>query len=146
MAPQPASDQRAGAEVYNRSEICRQKSLELLAELGLPIGLFPIEELEEFGYVRETGFVWLKQKKKTEHLFKKIGKVVQYGEEISCYVEQHKMKKVTGVKSKELLLWITVSEMSINDASSGKIYFKSAAGIGKSFPASAFETEEHGNR
>lgn len=96
--------------------------------------------------MREAGFVWLKQKKKTEHLFKKIGKVVQYGEEISCYVEQHKMKKVTGVKSKELLLWITVSEMSINDASSGKIYFKSAAGIGKSFPASAFETEEHGNR
>lgn len=141
MASQPASDQKAGAEIYNRSEICRQKSLELFAELGLPKGLLPIEELEEFGYVRETGFVWLKQKKKSEYLFKNIGKVVQYGKEISCYVEHHKMKKVTGVKSKELILWITVSEMSIDDASSGKVYFKSAAGIGKSFPASAFETE-----
>jgi hypothetical protein len=39
-------------------------------------------------------FVWLKQKKMIKHQFKKIGKMVQYGAEISAYVKQHKMKKV----------------------------------------------------
>lgn len=146
MALQLSSDQRAQAEIYHGSEICKQKSMELLAELGLPKGLLPLEELEETGYVKETGFVWLKQKKKTEHRFKKIGKMVQYGEEITAYVEKYKMKKLTGVKSKELILWITISEISIDDPSSGKIYFKSATGIGKSFPVSAFEIEVKGNK
>jgi len=146
MALQLASDQRAGAEIYHGSEICKQKSMELLAEVGLPKSLLPLEEIEECGYVRETGFVWLKQKKKREHQFKKIGKTVQYGAEISAYVEQHRMKKLTGVKSKELFLWITISEISIDDPSSGKIYFKSSTGVGKTFPASAFEIEENGNK
>lgn len=145
MALQLGNDQRAGAEIYHGSEMCKQKSMELLAELGLPKGLLPLEELEETGYVKETGFVWLKQKKKTEHQFKKIGKMVQYGAEITAYVEKYKMKKLTGVKSKELILWITISEISIDDPSSGKIYFKSATGIGKSFPVSAFEIEVKGN-
>nr|ABK22777.1 unknown [Picea sitchensis] len=146
MALQVANDQRAGAEIYHGSEICKQKSKELLADIGLPTGLLPLDELEETGYVKETGFVWLKQKKKTEHQFKKIGKMVQYGTEITAYVEQRKMKKLTGVKSKELFLWITICEISIDDPSSGKIYFKSSTGVGKTFPASAFEIEENGNK
>jgi len=73
--------------------------------------------------------------------------LVQYGPEISAYVEQHKMKKVIGVKSKELLVWITISEISIDDQSNDKIYFKSAvAGIKKSFPVGAFEIEENDNQ
>lgn len=146
MALQVANDQRSGAEIFHGTEICKQKSMDLLADMGLPKGLLSLEDLEETGYVKETGFVWLKQKKKTEHYFKKIGKMVQYGTEITAYVEQRKMKKLTGVKSKELLLWITISEISIDDSSSGKIYFKSATGIGKSFPTSAFEIEENGNK
>jgi len=147
MALQLDNDQqRAGAEIHHGSESCKQKSMELLADIGLPKGLLPLEELEECGYVKETGFVWLKQKKKTEHRFKKIGKMVQYGTEITAYIEQHKMKKLTGVKTKELFLWITISEISIDVTSSDKVYFKSAAGVGKSFPASAFEVEEKGSK
>jgi hypothetical protein len=48
--------------------------MELPEEVGLPKGLLPIEEVEEYGCVRETSFVWLK---KIEHQFKKIGKVVR---------------------------------------------------------------------
>ena len=140
-------DQKAGAEIYHGSEICKQKGLELLEQVGLPKGLILLDELEECGYVRETGFVWLKRNKKIEHEFKTIGKLVQYGAEISGYVEQQKMKKVSGVKSKELLVWITISEISIDDPSSGKICFKSAiAGIKKSFPVGAFEIAENENK
>lgn len=42
--------------------------------MGLPNGLLPLKDMEECGYVKETGFVWLKQKKKTEHKFEKIDK------------------------------------------------------------------------
>ena len=63
-------------------------------------------------------FVWLKQKKMIKHQFKKIGKMVQYGVEISSYVKQYKMKKVIRVKRKGLLLWIIIFVMSIDDPSS----------------------------
>ncbi|GLJ17659.1 hypothetical protein SUGI_0307760 [Cryptomeria japonica] len=142
MAMQVAGDQRAGAEVYYGSEACKAKSVELLELMGLPKGLLPLEELEESGYVKETGYVWLKQKKKVDHRFKKIGKTVSYAPEITAYVEKHKMKKLTGVKSKEILLWVTICEISIDENSSEKIYFKSSTGIGRSFPVSAFELEE----
>jgi hypothetical protein len=65
--------------------------------------------------VRETRFVWLKKKKMIKHQFKKIGKMVQYGVEISSYVKQYKMKKVIRVKRKGLLLWIIIFVMSIDD-------------------------------
>ena len=91
-------------------------------------------------------FVWLKLKKNIEHQFKKIGKMVQYGAEITSYVEKHKMKKLTRVKRKELLLWITIFEISIDYPSNGKIYFKSSYGIGKSFPVNSFEIEKNGKK
>ncbi|KAH9301102.1 hypothetical protein KI387_012685, partial [Taxus chinensis] len=135
-------DERSGGEVYYDPEMCYQKSLELLEEMGLPNGLLPLKDLEESGYVKETGFVWLKQKQPFEYYNKKIGKTVVYGTELTAYIEKHKMKKMTGVKTKELLLWIHITEMSINDASSKKIYFKSSLGIGKSFPIEAFQLED----
>ena len=142
-----SDDQKAGAEIYHGSEICKQKGLELLGQVGLPKGLILLDDLEECGYVRETGFVWLKRNKKIEHQFKTIGKQVQYGAEISGYVEQQKMKKVNGVKSKELLVWITISEISIDDPSSGNICFKSVlAVIKKSFCVGAFEIAEDENK
>ncbi|KAL9689396.1 hypothetical protein QQ045_009781 [Rhodiola kirilowii] len=45
-------------------------------------------------------------------------------------------KKLKGVKAKELMLWPPVSEIIDND--SGKLDFKSLAGITKTFPAEAF--------
>ncbi|GFZ07242.1 hypothetical protein Acr_19g0001790 [Actinidia rufa] len=55
---------KSKAEVYHGNGICQEKSKELLKEMGLPNGLLPLEDMEECGYVRETGFVWLRQKKK----------------------------------------------------------------------------------
>lgn len=135
-------DERSGADVVYGAEMCYKKALDLLAEMDLPNGLLPLKDLDESGYIKETGFVWLKQKKPVEYYNKKIKRIVVYGTEITAYVEKHKMKKMTGVRCKELFMWINLTEMSIADASSQKIYFKSSFGVGKSFPINAFELED----
>ena len=118
------------------------KSMELLEKVHLPRGLLPLNDLEEVGYNRETGFVWLKQKKRTDHSFKKIGRLVSYAPDVTAFVEDRRMKKMTGVKSKELLIWVTLCDMYIDDPASGKITFKTPTGLYRSFPVSAFEPEE----
>ncbi|KAD2394319.1 hypothetical protein E3N88_41296 [Mikania micrantha] len=51
--------------------------------------------------------------------------LVQYAAEVTAVVEKFKIKKLTGVKSKELLLWITLSEIGVDDPPTGKITFNS---------------------
>ncbi|XP_028779447.1 uncharacterized protein LOC114735849 [Neltuma alba] len=135
-------DLKAKAEVYNGDELCQEKSKFLLKEIGLPNGLLPLKDMEECGYVKETGFVWLKQKKSTTHKFEKIGKLVSYAPEVTAQVEHGKIKKLNGVKTKELLVWITLSDIFVDDPPTGKITFKTPAGLFRSFPVSAFEIEE----
>ncbi|KAL0903931.1 hypothetical protein M5K25_025994 [Dendrobium thyrsiflorum] len=132
---------RENAEIYHGAELCSKKSIELLEQIHLPRGLLPLNELEEVGHNHETGFVWLKQKKRTDHTFKKIGRLVSYAPEVTAFVEDGRMKKITGVKSKEILIWVTLCDMYIDDHASGKITFKTPAGLSRSFPVSAFELE-----
>lgn len=133
---------RAKAEIYHGDELCQEKSKLLLKEIGLPNGLLPLKDMEECGYVRETGFVWMRQKKSHTHKFEKIGKLVSYAPEVTATVETNKIKKLTGVKTKELLVWITLSDIYVDDPPTGKITFKTPSGLSRSFPVSAFEVEE----
>ncbi|CAH9072756.1 unnamed protein product [Cuscuta epithymum] len=71
--------------------------------------------------------------------FEQIGKAGAVGCEVIANVEQNKIKKLTGFKDKELLLWDTISEISVDDPPTEKIYFYSSLGIGKTFLVSAFE-------
>ncbi|KAK4781894.1 hypothetical protein SAY86_015996 [Trapa natans] len=133
---------KAKAEVYHGDDMCQQKSKDLLKEIGLPNGLLPLKDMEECGYHRETGFVWLRQKKSTNHKFEKIGRLVSYAPEVTAYVEQNRIKKLTGVKTKEFLLWVSLCDIYVDDPPTGKINFKTPAGLSRSFPVSAFEIEE----
>lgn len=99
-------------------------------------------DIIECGYEKETGLVWLKQKQKIEHVFTEIGRKVTYAPEITAYVEKNKIKKVVGVKAKELLLWLTVEEISVADKAPDKVTFTTSARLFKTFPRSAFELEE----
>uniref|UniRef100_A0A0E0E715 F-box domain-containing protein n=1 Tax=Oryza meridionalis TaxID=40149 RepID=A0A0E0E715_9ORYZ len=136
MASQVESH-RAGAEIVSGDGVSRKKSIELLEELGLPKGLLPLEDIEEFGYNKETGFMWLVQrKKKIEHTFKKIKQTV------TAFVEKGKLKKITGVKTKELLLWLSVVEVYVADASPEKVTFKTGTGLSDTFDATAFALGE----
>ncbi|KDP23368.1 hypothetical protein JCGZ_23201 [Jatropha curcas] len=133
---------KAKAEVYHGDEICQDKTKLLLAEVGLPNGLLPLHDILECGIVRETGFVWLKQKKSITHKFEKIGRLTTYAPEVTAVVEKGKIKKLTGVKTKELLLWVTLSDIYLDDPPTGKITFQTPAGLYRTFPVSAFEVEE----
>ncbi|KAG0472537.1 hypothetical protein HPP92_013950 [Vanilla planifolia] len=136
--------ERQGAEIVRGADACYQNSMELLEELGFPKGVMPLKNLEECGRVRATGFVWMKQKAPYEHFFKGTNTRVSYAIEVTAYIEKGKMKRMTGVKSKQMMIWVPIVEMcSIEDGS--RVYFKSAVGIGKSFKASAFEEEEKGD-
>lgn len=54
-----------GDAIYK--DIYRSKIL--LNEMGLPSGLLPFDNIEELDYVKDTGFMWLKQKKDKVHEF-----------------------------------------------------------------------------
>ncbi|XP_021763898.1 uncharacterized protein LOC110728568 [Chenopodium quinoa] len=142
MSAQFIEKYRENAEIYTGSDICKQKSKELLLEINMPNGLLPMDDIEEVGYNRSTGFVWLTQKKPIQHRFTKIGKQVSYDTHVTAFVENRKMKKLHGVKAKEILIWITLNEICIDDPSSGKITFGTPTGISRIYPISAFEVEE----
>jgi hypothetical protein len=130
--------QRNEAEIYEGEEICKEKSRLLLDEIMLPKGLLPLDNIFEMGYNRITGFVWLKQRRKRVHRFNDIGRTVSFDTEVTAFVEEHRMRRVTGVKTKELFIWVNISEIFIDDPSSNKISFANSSGIARTFPLSAF--------
>lgn len=139
---QLVADKKQGAEVHHGAALCKKKCHEVLAELNLPKGLLPLDNLTEMGYNRATGYIWLKQSQPYEHKFKAINRTVSYDTEVSAFVENRRMRKVTGVKSKELAMWVKLAEIYIEDPNSGKVTFSSAAGLSRAFPSSAFELED----
>lgn len=115
----------------------------LLADIGLPVGFLTLEDIEECGYVKEIGFVWLKHKQKKEHKFENV--VVWFDTEVTAYLERNKIKNLTGVKAKEFLIWISLCEIYVNVSSPNvRITFKTPAGLSKSFPISVFQND-HGD-
>ena len=142
MASQTIDCYRQGAEICNGDAECKKKIIELLTELCMPTGLFPMEDIQEFGYNRADGFVWIIQKKNKNHTFKKTKRQVSYATEVTTFVETHKMKKMTRVKTKELMLWLSVVEMYFQTPSSDKLTFKTGTGLSDSFEAAAFELEK----
>ena len=137
---------REGAEIYTGDDLCRQKSIELLEELNLPRGLLPMDgNVEELGINRRTGFVWVRQKKALNYTFRKAGRLVCFGTEVTGFLENRRIKQVTGVKSRELLMWFPLGEFYVDPKNLTKITFKTPAGLSLSYPTSAFELEEQGN-
>ncbi|KAF9683665.1 hypothetical protein SADUNF_Sadunf04G0037400 [Salix dunnii] len=130
--------EKEGAIVKTGHEEGLKMAASLLEEFGFPLGLLPLADVVEIGFVRGTGYMWILQKKKVEHNFKMINKLVSYDTEISGYVRTKNIKKLKGVKAKELMLWPPVSQISVDDPPTGKIHFKSLAGITKAFPVEAF--------
>lgn len=113
-------------------------AVSLLQEFEIPAGLLPLADVIEVGYVKATGYMWIKQKKKLNHQFKMVGKLVSYDTEITGFISKKKIKKLKGAQVKELILWPPVCEITVDDPPTGKIHFKSLAGITMTFPVEAF--------
>ncbi|KAI3916275.1 hypothetical protein MKW98_004716 [Papaver atlanticum] len=134
---------RSKAVIYTGDEIGQEKCKFLLTEVGLPNGLLPLRDIIECGHVEETGFVWLIQKEKIEHKFEAIpGTLVSYATEVTAVVEKNRIKNLTGVKVRELMIWVRLTEIYVDDPPTGKITFKSSIGINKTHPVSAFQVED----
>ncbi|KAK3012450.1 hypothetical protein RJ639_010373 [Escallonia herrerae] len=132
------ADPKEGGVVKKGHEEGLKMATTLLEEYGLPMGLLPLADVVEVGFVKSTGYMWIVQKKKVEHSFKMISKLVSYDTSITGFVEKKRIKKLKGVKAKELMLWPPVSEIIVENPPTGKIQFKSLAGITKIFPVEAF--------
>ncbi|GAU27073.1 DUF538 family protein [Trifolium medium] len=130
--------EKEGAIVKKGHDESLKTAVSLLQEFELPEGLLPLADIIEIGYVKATGFIWITQKKKVEHKFNLISKLVSYDTEITGYISKKKIKKLKGVKAKELMLWPPVNEITADEQPTGKIHFKSLAGITKTFPVEAF--------
>ncbi|XP_042493697.1 uncharacterized protein LOC122073221 [Macadamia integrifolia] len=133
------TDKRAGAEIVRGKEACERFSAELMKELGFPSGVLPTGELVECGRVRGTGFVWWKCKAAYEHFNVATNTKNSYAAETTAIVEKGRMKKMTGCKATQMMVWVPIVEMYIDG---NKISFKSSMGVGKSFPIISFMNEE----
>ena len=133
-----AVDPKEGGIVKQGHEEGLKFAVSLLEEFELPAGLLPLADVAEVGFVKSTGYMWIAQAKKIEHEFKMITKLVSYDSSIEGFVEKRRIKKLKGVKAKELMLWPPVGEITVDDPPTGKIHFKSFAGITKTFPFEAF--------
>ncbi|VAI33824.1 uncharacterized protein [Triticum aestivum] len=138
MASQLVESHRAGAEVHKGNNICKQKTVELLEELGLPKGLFPMDDIEEVGHNCESGFVWMLQKKKNKHTFNKLNQTVSYDTEVTAFVEKGKMKKVTGVKIEE----VSLVDVYVDESSADKVTVKTDTGLSDTHDAAVFALGE----
>ncbi|XVF25474.1 hypothetical protein REPUB_Repub13aG0215400 [Reevesia pubescens] len=140
MASKQIATHREGAEIYHGAALCKQKTQELLDNFHLPKTLMPLNNLVEVGYNRTTGFIWLKQQKTYKYCFESLG-ASSYGAEITAFLEDGRMRKLTGVKSKEMMIWITLSDIYVEHKDPTKIAFATPMGLSKSFPLTVFEAE-----
>ncbi|KAK9086241.1 hypothetical protein Syun_028635 [Stephania yunnanensis] len=127
---------RAKAEIYYGAETCEEKANDLLKEMEMPNGLLPLDNLEECGYDKESGLFWFIRKERKEIFFEGSGRLVSYEVMVTGYIEKGKIKKVSGIKSKEFGFWVPVREVYVHDS---KITFKGPAGVSRTLPISAME-------
>ncbi|KAK1325241.1 hypothetical protein QJS10_CPA01g02499 [Acorus calamus] len=70
--------------------------------------------------LERPGRMWVDEEA-YEHYFTGTKTRVSYANEVTAYVEKFRMKKMTGIKCKQVLLWVPITEMSIDDPKSEKI-------------------------
>ncbi|KAJ3695208.1 hypothetical protein LUZ60_000585 [Juncus effusus] len=137
--------EKEGAIVTKGHDESLKLAFSILEEFGLPTGLLPLTNVIESGYVKETGYFWIIQENKLDHYFTKIRKYVSYETEITGYIEEKCIKNQTGVKGKEMMIWMPIVEMTafVHESNGeGKMQFKSSIpGITRTFPIEAFQIE-----
>ncbi|XAR66563.1 hypothetical protein NMG60_11012841 [Bertholletia excelsa] len=106
--------EKEGGTVKKGHEEGLKMAISLLEEFGLPLGLLSLANVSE-----------IVQTKKVEHNSNMIGKLVSYDTEIQV------MLRRTGSRSLR-------DEIIVDEPPTGKIHFKSLAGITKTFLVEAF--------
>lgn len=134
------SIEEGAKNLLNRMKGKLQTSLpELLQTYGLPKGLFPRNathyELEE-AEGRLTVFL----PSSCEVGFKD-NSVLRYAARVSAIISPEKLTSIEGIKTK-VLVWVNVTSISVEDASSNKVHF--GVGVRKSRPLDAYQVLKDG--
>ncbi|XP_042008888.1 uncharacterized protein LOC121757400 [Salvia splendens] len=126
------------AEIH-RGPICREKLNGMLDEFSIPRCLYlGIEQIQEFGFNRTTGFYWIKQEKKTERKVDKVG-TTYFDTQLTAFIAPRRVSKITGVKGKEIFLSLAVAEILVGVPESDKVKFVSTTGIYRVHSIATFE-------
>ena len=67
---------------------------------------------------------------------------MSYAAEVTAFAEKGKLRKINGVKTKELMLWFSVVEVYVPEDKPEKVTFKTGTGLYDSFDAAAFALGE----
>lgn len=129
---------RENAEIHRGHVNCKSKIRDFLFEFHLPLGILPLESIEEFGFERSSGFMWVIHTKNTCYNFKKINQQVSFQTEISGFVDHCRMWNVVGVKTKVFFMWLGITDLFIDD-NHDEITFVTASGLSQTFPINAFD-------
>ncbi|XP_015065353.1 uncharacterized protein LOC107010586 [Solanum pennellii] len=130
--------EKEGAIVKKGHEEGFKMMISLLEEFELPLGIFPVVDVIEVGFVKNTGYMWIKQAKKVVHKFKMLPSPASYDTEISGYIEKKRIKKLKGMKAKGPIVSPSVTEMIVEDPPTGNIQLKGLAGISITIPLEYF--------
>ncbi|XP_049382968.1 uncharacterized protein LOC125847380 [Solanum stenotomum] len=130
--------EKEGAIVKKGHEEGFKMMISLLEEFKLPLGIFPVVDVIEVGFVKNTGYMWIQQAKKVEHKFKMLPKPASYDTEISGYIDKNRIKKLKGLKVNTPIVSHPVNEIIVDDPPTGNIQFKGFAGISRTIPLEYF--------
>ncbi|KAH1039930.1 hypothetical protein J1N35_041673 [Gossypium stocksii] len=101
----------------------------------------PSNHFNEFHYKKTTRFIGLKQEKTFKYLFKEL-RLTSYGAKITTLTGDCQMKRLTGVKGKEMMVWITLFDVFVDDTKvHRKIYFANLMGFSQSYLVTTVEDE-----
>ncbi|KAL5205038.1 hypothetical protein ABZP36_009909 [Zizania latifolia] len=130
MASQVIESHRAGAETvitHHRRRRCLQEEVRRASPGARPAG-GPVPSGRHGGVRLQPQM---------------IKQTVSYAGEVTAFVEQPgKMRRIAGVKTKELMLWLSVLEVYVDEASPGKVTLKTGTDLSESFDAAAFAVGE----
>lgn len=116
-------------ESYSELFFCLDKVKEFFVFFNLFIGLLLLKDMIEVGYNKIKGFVWMRMRSKIEYIFVVIGCKVIYDMEIIVFVEDCRLKRLMGVKSKEFMIWVLVYDIFIKEKEFEKIIFVNNIGL-----------------
>lgn len=175
MPPPIPQELKAKAQVFYGHKDCTHNFSLFLSQMGLLPTLLNnltlLDTIQECGFVKDRGFVWLKLKSKTQHRLHN-NLLICFDKQVTAYVEPHRIRNLTGVKaSKDFFLCVTLTDILIQgyrkpgqeqripgtkQGDSGNtddviITFKTVVGLSVSFPFSVFmpkteEEEEKGTK
>lgn len=135
------SDIKKNAIVASGDEAL-EKGIDIMESYSLPGGLMAVTDVLEAGIVEESGQVWIKQKSESQHYYKKADRHVRFSSNITCKIEKMKMKNIKGVKVRDMIFWVPVNEIEVDEKNPDKLYIRSIGGLTKTFPVEYFARGE----